>query len=321
VKVLIVETDLELSQLLETALAELGHEVVAISDAARAGALLEEENAPRLVILGAAKESGESVQLCREIRKRGKQPHVYILLVAARDQKQQVMEGTEAGADDYLLQPFEPYELRVRLRLARRMLQSREEVLRSRETIRFQLHHDPLTGLWNRTAIIDILERELARARRERSRLTLVMAALDGLKDINDAYGHAAGDHILRITARRIRSSLRPYDELGRYDGGMFLIVVPGGQVRSALKQAERLQACIGAQPIEIPQGWKPTEPRDATMSVTISLGVAVGSSEDEAGPLLRAVEDAVERARRAGVNRIEQVATTDPAPDPEAVN
>lgn len=318
-KVMIIEAEADARQALESAMTDLGYEVVAAADGSHAGALLAEATAPRVAILGAVKDSGGSVQVCREIRKRGKQPYVYVLLLASKDQRQEVLEGMEAGADDYLLQPFEAYELRVRLRLARRMLESREELLHARETIRYQLDHDPLTGLWNRAAIIDILERELARARREGTRLVLIMAALDGLKEINDAYGHGAGDHILRIAARRIRSSLRPYDEFGRYGGGMFLIVVPGGQMPSALKQAERLQACISAQPIELPQGWKLAEPRDATMAVTMSLGVTAASREDESGPLLRAVEEAVDRARSAGVNRIEQATPTEPAPDAEA--
>jgi diguanylate cyclase (GGDEF)-like protein len=135
------------------------------------------------------------------------------------------------------------------------------------------------------------------------------MAALDGLKTINDAYGHAAGDHVVRVAARRMRSSLRPYDELGRYAGGIFLMVVPGCYGRSALKQAERLQACISAHTIEIPAAGKLAQEKGsrASMAVTISLGVTVGTGQDAAEALLRAAEDAVDRARSAGVNRIEE--------------
>ena len=307
--VLIVEADANIRRALETNLAAWGYKVLATPDRTEAWELLEKERLPLLVILGSMKEAGSTVRLCQDIRKSEEGPYVYILLLAAKGQKQEIIDVTEAGADDYVADPSDSHELKLRLRNGRRIVELRDELSRARENIRYQLHHDALTGLWNRAAIIEILQRELARVRREGTRVAIIMAALDGLKTINDAYGHAAGDHVVRVAARRMCSSLRPYDELGRYAGGIFLMVVPGCYGHSALKQAERLQACISAQPIEIsPWGKLPQDKENPTsMSVTVSLGVTVGTGESKAEALLRAAEDAVDRARSAGVNRIEE--------------
>jgi two-component system cell cycle response regulator len=305
--VLIVEADATIRRSLETTLVAWGYKVLTTSDRAQAWEVLERESPPLLVVLGTLNEAGAAVRLCQDIRKRKDGGDVYILLLAGS--KQEITEGTEAGADDYVSDPSDLHELRIRLHGGRRMVELRHELSHARETIRYQLHHDPLTGLWNRAAIIEILQRELARAKREGSRVAVFMAALDGLKIINDAYGHAAGDHVVRVAARRMRSSLRPYDELGRYAGGIFLMVIPGCYGRGASKQAERLQACISAHPIEIsPWGKLPQEREGpAAMAVTISLGVTIGTGHNAAEALLGAVEDAVARARSSGVNRIEE--------------
>jgi diguanylate cyclase (GGDEF)-like protein len=305
--VLIVEADATIRQSLETTLVAWGYKVLTTSDGAQAWEVLEREKPPLVVVLGSLSKAGFAVRLCQDIRKRKDGGDVYILLLAGS--KQEITEGTEAGADDYVSHPADLHELRIRLHGGRRMAELRDELSRARETVRYQLHHDPLTGVWNRAAIIEILQRELARAEREKGRVAIFMAALDGLKTINDAYGHAAGDHIVRVAARRMRSSLRPYDELGRYAGGIFLMVVPGCYGRGALKQAERLQACISASSIEIsPAGKLPQERESrASMAVTISLGVTIGTGHNPAEALLRAAEDAVDRARSAGVNRIEE--------------
>jgi diguanylate cyclase (GGDEF)-like protein len=307
--VLIVEADATIRSSLETTLVAWGYKVLTTSDGAQAWEVLERESPPFLVVLGTLNEAGAAVRLCQDIRKRKDGGDVYILLLAAKASKQEITEATEAGADDYVSDPSDLHELKIRVLSGRRMVELRHELSHARETIRYQLHHDPLTGLWNRAAIVEILQRELARAKREGSRVAVFMAALDGLKIINDAYGHAAGDHVVRVAARRMRSSLRPYDELGRYTGGIFLMVIPGCYGHGASKQAERLQACISAHPIEIsPWGKLPQEREGpAAMAVTISLGVTIGTGHNAAEALLGAVEDAVARARSSGVNRIEE--------------
>jgi diguanylate cyclase (GGDEF)-like protein len=307
VQVLIAEAEAGARGDLEATLNEWGYEMAAVATAEEAREWLEKSQAPAVVILGGIEEEHGRAELCRWIREQRAHPYTYVLLLAPPEAGGDLAEAMEAGSDDYLTRPFKPLALKVHLRTGKRILDLREELRRSKETIGYQLHHDSLTGLWNRAAVIDILRRELARAGREKSSVAIIMAAVDGLKNINENFSHTVGDHVIRVTARRFRSSLRPYDALGRYSGGMFLVVVPGCNPRYAVRQAERLQACVSARPIEIPPWGKFSSALAGAMSVTVSFGVIAGEHEDDLEKLLHAAEEAAGRAGSLGVSQIEQ--------------
>ena len=182
----------------------------------------------------------------------------------------------------------------------KQQMQSLQKQLVVSEGYRFQATHDSLTGLWNRAAILDILRGELERARRERIRVGVVLVDLDHFKAINDTHGHLAGDAVLREAASRMATSVRLYDSVGRYGGEEFLIVLPGCDASSTLNQADRIRACLSSQPADTSDGCIP---------VTMSLGVAAGSGEDQMEALLRAADAALYRAKRAGRNRVEAAA------------
>src|SRR5262249_51827644 len=144
----------------------------------------------------------DGIEVCREVRRRTR-PYVYILLVTGRAGKQDLLEGLEAGADDYVVKPVDVEGLRARLSAALRIVTTQQQMLAEQEALRLQATHDPLTGLWNRAVILEILERELARSRREGTALGVLMADLDYFKHVNDTHGHPAGDQVLREAAQR----------------------------------------------------------------------------------------------------------------------
>ena len=249
----------------------------------------------------------DGVQVCREVRKRAAVPYTYILLLTAKDQKQEMIEGIEAGADDYLTKPLDANELRVRLRSGRRILELEESLISARDALQFQADHDRLTGLWNRGAILDGLKRELERSERQGVPVALVMTDLDHFKRINDTYGHPVGDSVLCAAAQRMRSYARLYDLVGRYGGEEFLLVLPGCDGPSAVKQAERLRTCISADPFPTPQG---------NISITLSAGVAVSPVAGDKDPahLLRTADKALYKAKENGRNRVEFAAGEGPS-------
>jgi len=301
-RVLIADDDAVSRRLLEAHLSRWGYQVQAAADGDQAWGMLQQADAPNLAILDWMMPGLSGPEVCRRVRSSGQESYTYILLLTARNQKQDLIAGMEAGADDYLTKPFDAQELNVRLRAGRRILELQAELVAAREALREQATHDSLTKSWNRTAILEILGRELAKGEREASAVSLIMADLDHFKRINDTWGHVAGDAVLREVARRMQASVRAYDAVGRYGGEEFLIVAPGAAGPAAVHLAERLRSAISQEPLGL---------TDCTLSVTVSLGVSfsvpgLGISQEA---LIRAADEALYRAKGLGRNRVEWVA------------
>ncbi|MGA9672006.1 MAG: diguanylate cyclase [Terracidiphilus sp.] len=172
-----------------------------------------------------------------------------------------------------------------------------EAAVEAREKMRFQATHDVLTSFLNRGAILDVLARELARAVRERTSITVLMADLDHFKDINDKYGHLVGDEVLREVAARLMTSVRPYDSVGRYGGEEFLIVLANCDAETALERANELRGVIGSTPIKTTIG---------PIQLTTSMGVLASRISGSTSPdeVLREVDSALYAAKEAGRDR-----------------
>ena len=225
-KVLIADDELISRRKLQALLTSWGYDVVSVEDGNTALELLKAPNAPRVGLLDWVMPGKNGVDVCSTIRRDRPEPYTYMLLLTAKDAKENIVEGLESGADDYLIKPWDPDELRARLRTGQRILQLEDRLVEARETMRFKATHDHLTFLLNRGAIVDLLERELVRTFRERGCTIVMLSDLDHFKNVNDTYGHLVGDEMLQETARRLLASVRSYDFVGRYGGEEFLIVL-----------------------------------------------------------------------------------------------
>ena len=193
----------------------------------------------------------DGVEVCRIVRQSGGEPYVYILLLTARGHQAEIIQGLEAGADDYITKPFDLHELKARLRTGERIVELQGQLIRTREQLRVQATHDYLTGVFNRMAILAVMEKELARSRRDGSSVAVMMADIDHFKSVNDTYGHQAGDIVIRETARQMLASIRLYDSIGRYGGEEFVLIAPGCDLPLAMAQAERLREFVSAKAIQ----------------------------------------------------------------------
>jgi len=299
-KLLLADDDPSFRSLLGKTLTSWGYQVSCAADGPTAWQMLQEEGAPQLALLDWIMPGMDGPQVCRLVRNQTDWPYVYLLLLTGRVDKQDLISGLEAGADDYLIKPIDPDELRVRLWAGQRILNLQERLLTAQEMIRHQATHDPLTGLWNRAVALDALNRELARSRREGKPVGVLLADVDHFKHVNDTHGHLAGDAVLRQVSDTMRHALRPYDMVGRYGGEEFVVVLPECDAAICWKLGERLRHGISEMVVEGDHGPIP---------VTLSVGVASSSGwqQADAQTLLHAADAALYRAKRAGRNRVEQ--------------
>ncbi len=151
-KILIADDDPVSRHMLHAFLVNWGYEVVAVIDGVDALQILEKEDAPPLALLDWMMPGIAGPQICARVREHPDQPYVYILLLTARSQKDDLLRGLEAGADDYLTKPFDAQELRARLRVGQRILDLQNGLIAAREELRFGATHDVLTGVANRAA-------------------------------------------------------------------------------------------------------------------------------------------------------------------------
>jgi diguanylate cyclase (GGDEF)-like protein len=237
-------------------------------------------------------------QVCRILRARTASPYVYLVLLTARTAREHLVTGLASGADDYVLKPFDPMELQLRVRTGQRIVELQHELLAARQELERRANHDALTGAANRGAVLSKVESEAARAARQGSHYCLILFDLDFFKRINDTHGHRAGDIVLKEAVRRAQIELRPYDVLGRYGGEEFMVLLPGCELRAGQVVAERLRKCLADAPFEVDSH---------KLAVTASFGIVCSAQPHTSLEMLvDAADSALYRAKANGRNRIE---------------
>lgn len=295
-RILVVEDDPMFRRILKNWLERWGYRVTIAADGAAAWSILQSPDSPSLLVLDWILPQIDGIELCRMIRMRRTLLYPYILLATSKEDKADIVFGLDAGADDYLIKPFDQDELRARLRVGKRTLALQQELISTRDELKYHATHDALTGAWNRGEILHLLNRELADAQRQSIKVGLLMIDLDHFKRINDTHGHLVGDRVLREVSDRLRASKRKQDSLGRYGGEEFLIIAPHCVHRELDQLANRLREAICATPILA---------GDAILTVTASIGAVVlcGHSTEHEG--LLAADKAMYEAKHIGRNRV----------------
>ncbi len=305
-RILIAEDDAAARSILEVALAQLGHEAVPVEDGADAMRIVQQPDRPPLAILDRMMPEVDALEVCRAIRRRAAGSYCYVILVTTKSQRQDMLQGFEAGADDYIVKPFDLMELKARLGAGIRIVELHAQLAAVQKELQHQALHDSLTGLRNHGGILEALDAELSRAHRLNTSLGLAMADLDHFKRINDTHGHLVGDEVLKEAAQRLRGALRGYDVVGRFGGEEFLVVMPGCEGECMRQQAERLRSAIADAPFQ-------TEAGAIQLSISIGVASVPPALPPDRDSLLRSADTALYAAKANGRNRVE-VAAAEPA-------
>ncbi|MGD0790875.1 MAG: diguanylate cyclase [Terriglobales bacterium] len=301
---LVVDDSAVYRKLIGDHLRSWGFGVTLAESGSQAGRILEQPDAPKLVLLDWVLPDLDGIELCQRIRQAGSSgPYVYVILLTSNEGHQNMLDAMQAGADDYLVKPFDELELKARLLVGKRILDLQEELVSARESMRHAATHDNLTGLLNRGEILAMLQRELERARRERQPVGVVLGDIDHFKSVNDTLGHVFGDEALREISRRLRAQLRVYDGVGRYGGEEFLMVLPNCDLTNALLRANELREIIANTPVFC---------SGKERLITMSMGVAVSDCDgkNEVEVLLNHADAGLYKAKEKGRNRIEHFTT-----------
>ncbi|KPA16820.1 response regulator receiver modulated diguanylate cyclase [Candidatus Magnetomorum sp. HK-1] len=296
-KILVADDSEMTRMILQGRLKQWGYEPVNACDGQEAWDILRKKGRPRVALIDWMMPKMNGIQVCENIRKYIKEPYIYTILLTAKKGKEDLVQAMNAGADDFISKPFDPHILKVRLRAGMRITNLQDELIAAREELRIQATHDSLTQLFNRSAMMNMIIREISRSQRDNSSIGLLMIDLDHFKSINDSYGHLVGDEILRKLSARMKTCTRRYDTIGRYGGEEFIILLPHCGKQEVFIVAERLRQSVCEKPFETSEG---------PLNVSISLGTTwVTPSEQDCSEedLIRVADKALYSAKHKGRN------------------
>jgi len=297
-KILVADDSPVYRRLVEEALAREQYAVCFAKNGREAGDLLV-EHGPALVITDWDMPDITGIELCGQIRSDQQGPYIYIILLTSNSDKDQIIRGLASGADDYLTKPFHSGELLARVAVGRRIVDLHRELQAKNRLLEELALTDSLTGLPNRRAVEDWATRQLSGAARHGFPFWVVMADLDAFKNVNDTYGHEAGDVVLKRFADLLRANTRASNMCGRIGGEEFVVVITHVEKQNIQIVIDRIRHQLEAETFTFD---------GRTFGITVSFGISglQGGTMPNFTELIREADAALYAAKRAGRNRME---------------
>jgi diguanylate cyclase (GGDEF)-like protein len=298
-KILVVDDDPIQCKMIERALAKGNHEVMIRENAEAAKQVLQGDLA-HFVISDWMMPELDGPSFVRWIREAPISGYVYVVLLTSRESPDDIQAGLNAGADDYIKKPFNVPELLARVAVGERILGLEESLRNASRQLESLIRIDDLTGLMNRRAIHEAGRQEIARSRRGGQPVSLLFLDLDKFKEINDTYGHASGDEVLKLVARLIQSKTRTYDHIGRWAGDEFILLLPGTSEEQAGLVSRRIKEAFEDQSFNLPNGER--------IKLRASIGAWTATPEVgdqlDIDALVQAADEAMYKSKPAGKPR-----------------
>ena len=298
-QILIVDDDPVARQILHSSLVRSGFQVLEKTDGQEAWEYMQRETV-RFMITDWVMPGLEGLELIRKVRSANFPQYIYIIILTGKGNKSDVVDGLSAGADDYLVKPFDLSELRARVMIGKRILDLEDRLHSARDQMEVMAMHDSLTELLNRRAIYNHAQGEINRAHRDGRSCALALIDIDHFKQVNDYFGHLNGDQALRHVADCIVRSVRSYDWVGRWGGDEFLAVFPNTD-RSAIGPiARRISTTIAGCPLILRDG--------NPVNIQVSIGISILNPDQGRASLDAAIQQADEglyQAKESGRSQI----------------
>ena len=258
------------------------------------------DNPPDLVLCDLVMPGFDGLKFLGLKASRKELEQIPVIILTAEDDLDRKAEILERGASDYVTKPFHEKELLARVRIHTKLKLLQDQLLEKNAQLEALSVTDVLTGLANRRRLMTRMDEEVQRARRYKTPLSVVMIDIDHFKLVNDTYGHAMGDEVLRNIGAMLKASVRTTDLAARYGGEELTLVLPHTDIPAAIQVAENLRQKFADMVHELD---------GASLQKTISMGVAARDGQSEiphAEDLLKHADEALYRAKQSGRNRVE---------------
>jgi diguanylate cyclase (GGDEF)-like protein len=303
-KVLVADDDYVSRLVAKAAVEQSGHECIVAADGDAAWELFQIHR-PEVVVTDLRMPGLDGLALCRAIRATDKDSYTYLVLVTSHGSQDDVLAGLQAGADDYVTKPLDPFTLHTRLLVALRITSLHTDLARYRNALADQARRDPLTKLHNRLKLSEDIERLHSSSARYGQDFCVALCDIDNFKSYNDLYGHPAGDAALQAVADSLAGHTRSSDGIYRYGGEDFLLILHNQTIPGARMAVERARAAV--QTLAIPHSGAPLG------VLTISAGISAHSSGHPVSTeqLLKEADVALYTAKAAGRNTVALAQTT----------
>ena len=301
-RILIVEPDIYTLEKIAHILEDHGHTVLTASTGAAAEAVLAQERSLDLVISALYLGDSDGLRLCSHMRSKAQMRRLPVLLVLGQEELGGLVKGFDLGINDYLFRPIDGNELKARVRTQVRRKRYQDGLLDSYQRSLTMALTDTLTGLYNRRYFEAHLESTVMRATTSGKDVSVLMLDIDHFKKINDTYGHAVGDQVLKEVAQRIAQGVREVDLAARIGGEEFVVVMPDSSDDVGIKVAERLRSSVATMPVPVS-----VSAAVEAIPVTVSVGVAVVAVGESGAQALRRADEALYVAKASGRNKVSQ--------------